>query len=557
MKKTIKRFLGLFMVICLLLGTISGCSANTPEDLSESDALDYLQNYLKKIDVKEGTVTEGMITLNPPSLEEELPDISNYPFTIEGKGGINIEIVASTEKAGTDKDGWLVDVAKQFNNSNTTVNGKKASVSIRSISSGIGADYIISQKYLPHAFSPSNELVGSYAQTSVTNVEKKGDLVSNVGGFVIRDKMISAIKEKYGEVNLGTIVEYTISEGMQIAYTDPYKSSTGINFMASILRYFDSNDYLSTNARQKFVEFQAKVRYVADDTTQMKESATEGKLDGFVMEYQNYKSTSGMSGYTFVPFGVKHENPIYKVGEITSEEEEVLDLFIQYCKSDESQKKAVDSYDFSYEKDIGSYSGETSNCSGSDIKEIQRLWKQEKDINEIAAVFVADVSGSMSGEPLSNLKKSLVNGSYYIKDEHHIGLVTYNDKVTKNLNISPFNDDQRAKFVGTVESLSDSGGTATYNAVLYSINMLLDYKKDHPDVILKLFVLSDGANMSGYSLNDIRPIVEALGIQIYTIGYNESNDELEKLARINEASYFNASEDDITYKMKQLFNTKM
>jgi len=54
----------------------------------------------------------------------------------------------------------LLDVAREFNRANIQVNGKPVSVRIRGIASGLATDYIISGKYLPDAFTPSNELGG-------------------------------------------------------------------------------------------------------------------------------------------------------------------------------------------------------------------------------------------------------------------------------------------------------------------------------------------------------------------------------------------------------------
>ncbi|GAE87982.1 hypothetical protein [Acetivibrio straminisolvens] len=51
-------------------------------------------------------------------------------------------------------------MAREFNRANIQVNGEPVSVRIRGIASGLATDYIISGKYLPDAFTPSNELWG-------------------------------------------------------------------------------------------------------------------------------------------------------------------------------------------------------------------------------------------------------------------------------------------------------------------------------------------------------------------------------------------------------------
>lgn len=130
-----------------------------------------MNKYLKTINVKNETPVKSTVSLGTTSLKDELPDISDYPITVQGNGEINIEIFSSPEKAGNDTDGWLNEVAKSFNNANNQLDGKKVSVSIRSIASGAAVDYIVSGKYIPDAFTPSNELWGDMIKAQNVNLD--------------------------------------------------------------------------------------------------------------------------------------------------------------------------------------------------------------------------------------------------------------------------------------------------------------------------------------------------------------------------------------------------
>ena len=163
----------------------------------------------------------------------------------------------------------------------------------------------------------------------------------------------------------------------------------------------------------------------------------------------------------------------------------------------------------------------------------------------------------MDGEPILQLKDSLINGSQYINPTNYVGLVSYNSRVTINLPIDEFNLNHRSYFTGAVEDLSPTGGTATFDAVLVAANMLLDAQKQHPDAKLMMFVLSDGETNTGNTINDISEIIRALEIPVYTIGYNADLDALGKLSSINEAASINADSDDVVYKLKSLFNAQM
>ena len=79
---------------------------------------------------------------------------------------------------------------------------------------------------------------------------------------------------------------------------------------------------------------------------------------------------------------------------------------------------------------------------------------------------------------------------------------------------------------------------------------------------MMMFVLSDGDQNRGYSLDRVTPIVGGLQIPVYTIGYNlQSNSaaasELERLSSINEASLINATSDDLINHMRNLFNVEL
>ena len=104
--------------------------------------------------------------------------------------------------------------------------------------------------------------------------------------------------------------------------------------------------------------------------------------------------------------------------------------------------------------------------------------------------------------------------------------------------------------------------TATYDAVLVAMKMMMDKKQEVPNAKMMLFVLSDGDQNRGYSLDRIAPIVGGLKIPVYTIGYNISADsrpssELTRLSNINEAAMINADSDGLVNQLRNLFNTQL
>lgn len=171
---------------------------------------------------------------------------------------------------------------------------------------------------------------------------------------------------------------------------------------------------------------------------------------------------------------------------------------------------------------------------------------------------MADISGSMDGEPLNALKESLISTARYIGSDNYIGLVSYSDEVYVDLDIEQFDETQKAYFSGAVKAMTAGGGTATYDATLVALDMLNKKAGEVPDAKLMLFVLSDGDQNKGYSLGRIIDIVSGMKVPIYTIGYNmRSTDELKRLSEINEAALINAQTDDIVNQLRNLFNVQL
>lgn len=547
-----------FVIIAIVLFAGVFCILKLTENKDGTgNAEKKLSRMVERIGATEQELVKGTVEFNENDLAAELPEISKYPLSLEGKGEINIEIMSSPEKAGDNYDGWLLDIAKKFNEEKRKIAGKIISVSIRSISSGTAADYIISGKYVPEAFTPSNELWGEMIQSKGVEldiVEKR--LAGNVAGILLSSKTQKKIAEKYKEVTLKTVVQATAENQITMGYTNPFTSSTGLNFLLETLYNYDSKNLLSDAAVEGFAEFQKNIPFVAYTTLQMRNAASKGTLDGMVTEYQIYVNTKELKDYAFIPFGVRHDNPLYATKNIGADKKKVLEEFCKYCLNDESQNLATE-YGFNENDD---YVSSLPEIQGKTIIEAQDLWKENKDGgNSITAVFVADISGSMSGEPINELKNSLINAGQYINDENSIGLVSFNNKVYVDLPIAQFDLNQRAYFNGAVSNLNALGGTATYDGIIVGVDMLVKAKEANPNTKLVLFLLSDGRKNDGYDLSDVKSILETYQIPVYSIAYGNDCDldELNDVSSVNEAATINADSDDVVYQLKNLFNAQM
>lgn len=560
MKDSKKDLMVLGLIAAVVLALIFGFVlltqnwGKTKDDINSEQAIKQLNKLYSGLKVK--TLTPQK---NSEYIESEnytvLPDISEYPFVVNPTTDEFLTIYSSPEKAGTDYESYLVDVANKFNSSNQTVNGKPVSVGIRSISSGLATDFISSGKYVPDVLAPSNELWGEILEAKgvKTNLVEKR-ICGNAAGVVISKKKNDEILKKYGNVNAENIIKAVMNNDISVAYTDPYASSTGLNFLLTTLSYFDSSNPVSETAISEFKKFQVNIPFTAYNTMQMKESAQSGATDGFLLEYQTFVNSKDLqSSYVFVPFGVRHDSPIYEIGNLSDLKKQITNKFIEYCKTEESQKIATEKgfnglNDYSYEKNI----------DGKAILKAQSTWKEEKSGEAgLTAVFVADVSGSMEGSPLLKLKASLNQATNFIGSDVNVGFVTFSDTVNIAVPIAKFDQTQKSYFSNAVKNLRAGGGTAMYDAIIVAEKMLIEEQAKNPNTKIMLFVLTDGETNRGHSFSDIEKITSGLKVPVYTIGYNADIDVLKELSNINEAATMNAETDNIIYRLESLFNSQM
>lgn len=530
--------------------------------MSFDDAAGKLDKLMRDVAWREEIATGGSVAVESSSLEDSLPPIKKYPLAVNpGSGAATAEIFVSTEKSGSGTDGWMVEAAKAFNQSGQrTGSGQPARISIRKIASGTGYQFIASGKYRPDGYSPSNHLWVRMAEARgarMTPITEK--TVGNIAGIVMKKDIAEEIKASSGSVTVPAIIDAAVQGRIAVGYTNPYASSTGLNFLVTVLMTFskgDENTMLSGEVVSAFEAFQKNVPFLAMTTLQMRDSVRkDGSLDAFVMEYQTYIKTSELqSGYVFIPFGIRHDNPLYAVGNPGAAKTEALKLFAKFLDSRQNKSRAAE-YGFNPKID---YDPPFVAPGGRLLVEAQRTWKEKKDAGrKVAAIFLADVSGSMDGNRMRQLKRALTEGSSFIASENSIGLVTFSDSVTVVLPVKPFQLMHKSTFHSAVKGLRAGGKTAMYDGVAVALSMLVKAKRDDPSIKPMLFVLTDGETNRGLSFGDLDNVVEGLQVPVYTIGFEANIDELKRLSGLVEAASLNASQDDVRYTIGALLNVQM
>lgn len=554
----VRKITGLVSVTAVLL-MLQGCETqiDSPEKAAEKIS-DLVSNTVGPT-FRENQVRAN-IQLTQTNLLSMLPDLREYPISLSARDDSRteaVEIFTSSEKAGSGRDGFYLELADAFNRQrNTITNGKQARIAIRKIASGLGAQFMLARRYTPDAFSPSNSLWGKLLEANGVNLTTISEVTApNTAGIIVKKSKKDIITTD-GKLDIAKLLTSVSDGSFAMGYTNPYQSSTGLNFLLTVLNSFaegDETQMLSPDVSSAFEAFQAGVPFVAQNTLQMRDAAQgSGVLDALVMEHQSWVNVTGMNDYEFIPFGVRHDSPLYATPEADPDEREVLKLFAEFIQS---QQSAVANFGFGRQS---GYSNAYQINDSSIIGQAQKVWKLKKSGGRpIAAVFVADVSGSMEGARIKNLKRAMIESSDLINSTNSIGLVTYSEQVNVDLAIRPFNVQQKALFNGAVGRLRTGGKTATNNAVLVAADLLLEYGKTNPDHKKVIFLLSDGETNRGVDFTEVEKALEWSGIPIHSIAYELKSDHLKALAGLAEGAYIESSADSASYRIGNLLNSEM
>lgn len=557
--KSIKTSIVIIGILAVVVFGIVFAVVNTtknidkPKNTMSTDvALKKLDTLYDKLKVNRPTPKKDPEFQPVDEYEEKiavLPDISEYPFVVNPTTDDFLTIYSSEDKAE-----WFTDVANKFNQSGPTADGKPVSVCVRIIPSNISGDFIISGKYKPDVYAPPSRIDGEkiISQGVYANlIEEK--LAGNVSGVIVTAQKYKELTTKYNTVTIKNIIDEVMGGRLALGYASPLSDGDGFNFIITLMMESDVNNPLSEESIEKLRGFQDKVPFIAYDSEQLKSSLNSGALDAIVLNSQAYeKSSSLKSSYEFVPFGIRQDNPIYSIGDASAIKKQITTQFVEFCKTAERQKSATDKgfnrfNDYSY----------TVNITGSTIMQIQEAYKKEKNgSSDITAIFVADISGSMEGAPLLNLKASLNRAIEVIDSNTNIGLITFSDDVNIAVPIAKFDNNQKSYFSNAVKYMSANGGTAMFDAIVVAEKMLMDVKERNPNTKVMLFVLTDGESNRGYNFKHIEELTRGIKIPIYTIGYNANIDILKELSDINEAATMNADSDNIIYRLESLFNSQ-
>ncbi len=162
--------------------------------------------------------------------------------------------------------------------------------------------------------------------------------------------------------------------------------------------------------------------------------------------------------------------------------------------------------------------------AGADtIFAIQDLWQsQRKDVN---LSMVLDVSGSMEGQKIEQVRLSAVEFVTQMGSDDRITVIAFDDVPRLLVPNMPI-EGNRQMIISLINTITAGGGTSLYDSIAYASEDL--YKNRRADTVNAMVVLTDGQNTvsSRFASPDAEfgRVVMNSGASVYTIAYGEDAD---------------------------------
>lgn len=569
------------IVLSIGLAMAGACS----DHIASVDSWDSAQaalthRILPNIDVAQNLVADSVASrYTVDTIQEPLPNIESFPVygadpNALRENDVYLEIYSSSEKANVDRQNerWLVDVANAFNQSDrTTPAGQRIQVGIRKIASGTAAQLLPSGTVKPAGYSPSNALWIEMIKSDGVEVHPVIDqLVSNTAGWVVPDAVYQTLAVQ-GPVTFESFLGAIASKQITVAYPNPYKSSTALNFLHSLYwraagHHQDGQsltiaELQSPQVQSVFEQFQSQVLLTSATTLHLQELFLQDqtKLQAFPLEYQNYQALKKVPGFEkthFIPFGLPHSNPLVGFSWNDAVTTTALEQFADFAQSAEMKALARQQ---GFVQPDPPLTTNVSRPDGETLKAVQSNWKLHKDSGRrVYMEIVIDTSGSMEGEPLDSVKQGLRVASQYINSSNQVGLISFDNRPIKLLPLETFDESQHKKFLATIDHLRADGRTAMYDGVMVALADLLEKRAADPNGRFYLLLLSDGVVNRGHTFQDIHKIMEYSEVRFYPIAYgNVDMSELGAIANLRESTVKTGNSETVQTLFKDLFQVNL
>ncbi len=465
----------------------------------------------------------------------------------------------------TSLEGWLTEATAQFNETRVeTSEGKPVYVNLTASDSGEAVGDITGGGVSPALWIPAEE-VWTQVLADQGNSNYTRDCVS-ISSSPLVIALWRPVAESLGWpglplgwLDIGSLAADPAAwsyysgggygESLRLGHTHPGLSDSGSSTLVSLVQSAESKTTPVTaeDIEQPIVQasvsaFEAAVSWFSSGTAALGQTMAERGpqfLGAGVMYESDVVANGGADIVPIYPlegtFLATH--PACLDSAANDESREAASIFRDFLLSQESQELAM-AHGLRPVNDSVVIGAPLDEAHGVDINEpqiiftqpsvetiyaVQDLWQSaRKDVN---LVMLLDVSGSMEGQKIDNMRQAAVQFVDQMGDDDFITIIAFSHElpiIVDNQQVGP----AREEIIDAINRLDASGDTALYDAI--GIGSILLEETSSPETTNALVVLTDGQDTYSYRFDFNQELIDmaaANDTTVFTIAYGDDADQ--------------------------------
>jgi Ca-activated chloride channel family protein len=478
------------------------------------------------------------------------------------RNAVLVEVVSNTSLTP-----WLQSAIEDFDEAKVkTAAGKPVFVSLNPVEAGQAVTDMTTDAYLPALWIPDSEVwVNVLAERGQNGFQ--GNCVS-VAESPLVIAMWRPVAESLGWpgrslgwLDIGSLAAdpsaWAYYSGgqfgptLRLGHTHPGLSGTGASTLLAIVQAAESKSDAVT------------VEDIQRPIVQASVSAFEGAVSWFSTSTDHLGQTMRERGISYLGAAVMYEStaihygggdpdivPIYPFegtfmashpacvnGSASAETQEAATLFRDYLLGQEAQQLAVANglrpvnasvpvgapLDAAHGVDLSQPKVVFSPPTVDTIYAVQDLWQAaRKDVN---LVMILDVSGSMDGNKIRNMRQAAIQFVEQMGDDDFITIVAFSSQpivLIHHQQVGP----AREEAIRTIETMEAGGDTALYDAIGLGANSIANTTS--PQTSNAMVVLTDGLDNNSFQYTFDQYLIEtatANDTTVFTIAYGDDADQ--------------------------------
>ncbi len=217
-------------------------------------------------------------------------------------------------------------------------------------------------------------------------------------------------------------------------------------------------------------------------------------------------------------------------------------LFLRLTQIDASGFPNIETYVSVYDSSNQTIAGLTENNFTLTEQSTMESSPTEEYINVteidtaggVSIALVLDVSGSMGGQPLIDLKSAANNFVDLMAPLDRIAIISFSDSPVLDMDFTS----NQASLHAAIDSLEDGGGTYLFDAICFAVVEAV------PEIGVKAIIAMTDGNSSG-DLTDAIECAQNANIPVYTIGLGDAVESvLDSIANATDGEYYYAPTSD-------------